>query len=165
MSQIDLIVTPFGRKMMPESVRGFFPADVDGYLFLIIKDDGTAEVWKHIYADKHLWKEYTDNDHFVEVLDAQTAKNMMEAVERWNTEGAKIEKKAAEERNAKATEFKNWIETLPPNLAGFQREGEELLDMWGNTIFRLGSVQLAFKSVDEIEAAIFELIADGYEIE
>lgn len=164
-TSVDLLVTPAARQIMPEHVRAFFPADIDGYLFLVPMENGKVEVWKHIYADEHPWKERCDSDYFVEVLDAKAAANMIDAVAKWNEEGAKVEKKKAEELEGKKAQFQAWLDRLPESLSGFKRIDAELLDVYGNTIFHLGSPQLAFKTPDEIEATILELFADGYEVE
>lgn len=160
-----LIITPAGRRLMPEQVQAFFPPDIDGYLYLVDREDGKVEVWKHIYADDHPWKDRRDSNHFVEVIEAQAAKNMEVALLRWNMQGAAEDAKAEDIKATKLQQFQMWVDALPEKLYGFKREGEDLVDVWGNTVFHLRTPTLAFKTPEEIESAILNLIADGFEIE
>lgn len=161
MTERALIVTPAGRKIMPEQVQTFFPADIDGYLFLVERNDKKVEVWKHIYADDHPWKERNNTNHFVEVIDAKAAQNMEAAIAQWNREGAMEEEKSAKAKADRRKAFHSWVDGLPETLCGFKRKGEDLVDGWGNMCFRLENPTIAFKTPEEIEAIILELIADG----
>jgi len=161
---MQLIITASGQEFIPENLKKFFPNGVvDGHLYLKIKDENKMEIWQCIYADNYPWKIREDHHVFVEEVSTKVGKTIAKKVEEWN----ELRKKLEEEKEAKKKEreaaFKQWCDALPRQIGGLIREGDQLLDRFGNTLFWLSGLHMAFKTEEEIEQEIEQFFADGGE--